>query len=103
MTSGSVYVSNESSVVAASSCVETFRQGFTGNGNSEPILRSRELSAIYSFVRGMPVWVADDYKQCLTEQLNRLDATKCKLQDAKRKLQEEIQQIEERERRLVEG
>ena len=38
------------------------------------IIRSRELSAIYSFVRGMPVWVADDCKQYLAEQLNGLDA-----------------------------
>ena len=60
------------------------------------IIRSRELSAIYSFVRGMPVWVADDCKQYLAEQLNRLDATK-------RKSEEEIQAIEEVKRHLVEG
>ena len=74
-----------------------------GWGDLAETIRSRELSVIYIFVRGMPVWVSDDYKKYFTEQLNRLDATKRKLQDAKRKLQEEIQQIEERERRLVEG
>ena len=59
-------------------------------------IRSRELSVIYSFVRGMPVWVADDCKKYMTEQLQRFGATK-------RRLQEETQEIEERERRLVEG
>ena len=44
----------------------------------------------------MPVWVTDDCKQYLTEQLNRLDATK-------RKLEEEIQAIEDAKRHLVEG
>jgi hypothetical protein len=68
----------------------------TDRGTYETIIRSRELSAIYSFVRGMPVWVADDCKQYLPEQLNRLDATN-------RKLQEEIQEIEEVKRHLVEG
>ncbi len=67
-----------------------------GWGDLAENIRSRELSAIYSFVRGMPVWVADDCKQYLTEQLNRLDATK-------RKLEEEIQAIEEAKRHLVEG
>ncbi len=67
-----------------------------GWGNLTANIRSRELSVIYSFVRGMPIWVADDCKKYLAEQLQRLGATKCKLQ-------EEIQEIEERERRLVEG
>ena len=75
-------------------------QGITpadeGWGDLAESIRSRELSVIYNFVRGMPVWVASDCKQYLAEQLQRFGATK-------RKLQEEIQEIEERERRLVEG
>jgi hypothetical protein len=47
--------------------VKAWFQSVEGRGDSEPILRSRELSAIYSFVRGMPVWVANNYKQYLTE------------------------------------
>jgi hypothetical protein len=73
-----------------------FQQFITGSETYAPIIQTRELSAIYSFVRGMPVWVADDYKQYLPEQLNKLDATN-------RKLQEEIQEIEEVKRHLVEG
>jgi Ran GTPase-activating protein (RanGAP) involved in mRNA processing and transport len=65
-------------------------------GKFATIIRSRELSVIYSFVRGMPVLVADDSKQYLTEQLNILDATK-------RKLEEEIQAIEEAKCHLVQG
>jgi Ran GTPase-activating protein (RanGAP) involved in mRNA processing and transport len=67
-----------------------------GWGDLTANIRSRELSVIYSFVRGMPVWVAVDCKKYLAEQLQRFGATK-------RRLQEEIQEIEERERRLVEG
>ena len=67
-----------------------------GWGDLTANIRSRELSVIYSFVKGMPVWVADDCKKYLAEQLQRFGATK-------RRLQEEIQEVEERERRLVEG
>jgi Ran GTPase-activating protein (RanGAP) involved in mRNA processing and transport len=73
-----------------------FQQFITGSETYAPIIQTRELSAIYSFVRGMPVWVADDYKQYLPEQLNKLDATN-------RKLQEEIHEIEEVKRHLLEG
>ncbi len=56
--------------------VKAWFQTIEGTGTYATIVRSRELSAIYSFVRGMPTWVADDCKRYLTEQLNRLDADK---------------------------
>ena len=80
-------------VVPSSSSVR--QNADEGWGDLAESIHSRELSVIYSFVRGMPVWVASDCKQYLAEQLQRFGATK-------RKLQEEIQEIEERERRLVE-
>ncbi|KAK1734050.1 leucine-rich repeat protein [Skeletonema marinoi] len=58
--------------------------------------RGRELSAMYKFVRGMPVLVAYNYKQYLMQQLRSIRAMKSKLQ-------EEIQGLEERERRLMEA
>ena len=81
-------------VVPSSSSVR--QNADEGWGNLTANIRSRELSVIYSFIRGMPIWVADDCKKYLAEQLQKLGAKKCKLQ-------EEIQEIEERERRLVEG
>ena len=64
---------------------------------NHPRKKAYEVETLISvIVRGMPVWVASDCKQYLVEQLQRFGATK-------RKLQEEIKKIEERERLLLEG
>jgi hypothetical protein len=48
--------------------VKAWFESIEGRGTYATVLHSRELSAIYSFVRGMPVWVANNYNQYLTEQ-----------------------------------
>ncbi|KAL7452423.1 hypothetical protein ACHAWC_004138 [Mediolabrus comicus] len=72
-------------------------------------IRNGELSAIYKFVRGMPVYVANENKQhYLSCQLKRIQAAKTKLRKKMRALSAEMKMlsaemnsVEERERRLV--
>ena len=72
-------------------------------------IRNGELSAIYKFVRGLPVYVANENKHYyLSCQLESIQAAKTKLREKMRLLSAEMKMlsaemnsVEERERRLV--
>mmetsp|Transcript_30708 Transcript_30708/g.52525 ORF Transcript_30708/g.52525 Transcript_30708/m.52525 type:complete len:507 (+) Transcript_30708:69-1589(+) len=62
---------------------------------SVPELESRELSAVYKFVRDMPLLVSDGY---WTNVLNESRAKKQRLQEEKRKLEMMLQRADENEK-----
>jgi hypothetical protein len=62
---------------------------------SVPQIQSRELSAVYKFVRAMPLLVSDGY---WTNVLNDSQVEKHKLKAKKRKLQQMLQRAEENEK-----
>jgi hypothetical protein len=85
-----------------------FETVMSGDDASRALIRNGELSAIYKFVRGLPVYVANENKHYyLSCQLESIQAAKTKLREKRllsaemKMLSAEMNSVEERERHLV--
>jgi len=61
-----------------------FENTTSSNDEFAASIRNRELSAIYQFVGGLPLQVADGFQHYLTQQLQRIRAKMSELEEEER-------------------